>query len=133
MTGKGEETRVAKGPTGSNAISGSWRMSKMETISENGITWNYKVNGDELTMTTPTGQSYTAKMDGSQTPFKGDPGVNMVSVKMMGKSTLEETDYRDGKAISVAKSMVSPDGKSMKIMVDDKLHGTKSEFTATKQ
>ena len=57
----------------------------------------------------------------------------MVSIKMVGKSTLEETDYRDGKAISVAKSMVSPDGKSMKIMVDDKLHGTKSEFTATKQ
>ena len=43
-------------------------LSKMETISNNGITWNYKVNGDELTMTTPTGQSYTAKMDGSAGP-----------------------------------------------------------------
>jgi hypothetical protein len=133
VTGKGEETRVAKGPAGSNAISGSWRMTKLETVSSNGITWTYKVNGDELTMNTPTGQSYTAKLDGAQAPFKGDLGVSMVSVKIIGKSTLEETDYRDGKAISVAKSVVSPDGKSLKIMVDDKLHGTKSEFTATKQ
>jgi hypothetical protein len=65
--------------------------------------------------------------------MKGDPGTTSVSVKMMGKSTLEETDYRDGKAISVAKIVVAPDGKTMKIMVDDKLHGTKSEFTAMKQ
>ena len=48
---------------------------------------------------------------------------------MMGKNTLEETDYRDGKAISVAKMVVAPDGKTMKLMVDDKLRGTKSEFT----
>jgi hypothetical protein len=33
VTGKGEETRVAKGPAGSHAISGSWRMSKMNTVS----------------------------------------------------------------------------------------------------
>ncbi|MGB2620266.1 MAG: hypothetical protein WBC57_24010, partial [Candidatus Acidiferrales bacterium] len=62
VVGKGEEIRVAKGPAGSNAISGSWRMVKMETVSDNAITWTYKVNGDELTMTTPTGQSYTAKL-----------------------------------------------------------------------
>src|SRR5258708_4176242 len=33
VTGKGEETRVAKGPSGSHAISGSWRMSKMDVLS----------------------------------------------------------------------------------------------------
>ena len=133
VTGKGEATRVAKGPAGSNAISGSWRTTKMENISDNGLMWTYKVSGDELTMTTPTGQSYTAKLNGPQAPFKGDPGTTSVSVKMMGKNTLEETDYRDGKAISVAKMVVAADGKTMKIMVDDKLRGTKSEFTAMKQ
>ena len=30
VTGKGEETRVAKGPSGSSPISGSWRISKFE-------------------------------------------------------------------------------------------------------
>jgi hypothetical protein len=133
VTGKGEETRVAKGPAGAHAISGSWRITKLENMSDNGLIWTYKVSGDELTMTTPTGQSYTAKLNGAQAPMKGDPGTTSVSVKMMGKNTLEETDYRDGKAISVAKMVVAPDGKTMKLMVDDKLRGTKSEFTAMKQ
>ncbi len=133
VTGKGEATRVAKGPAGANAISGSWRTTKFETISNNGLMWTYKVSGDELTMTAPTGQSYTAKLNGSEAPFKGDPGTTSVSVKMMGKSTLEETDYRDGKPITMMKMVLAPDGKTMKIKVDDKLRGTKSEFMATKQ
>src|SRR5271168_3897555 len=34
VTGKGEATRVAKGPAGSNAVSGSWRQSKLESRHE---------------------------------------------------------------------------------------------------
>ena len=99
VTGKGEATRVAKGPAGSNAVSGSWRTAKVETLSENAITWTYKVSGDELTMTNPTGQSYTAKLNGTEAPYKGDPGTTGVSVKITGKDTLEETDKRGDKVI----------------------------------
>lgn len=133
VTGKGEAMRVAKGPAGSNAISGSWRNTKMESLSDNAITWTYKVDGDMLTMTSPTGQTYTAKMDGTEAPMKGDPGVSTVSVKMMGKDTIEETDRRDGKIISVTKSTVSADGKMMKMDNEDKLHGTTMKFEAMKQ
>ena len=133
VTGKAESTRVAKGPAGSNAISGSWRTTKVENVSDNGLMWTYKVSGDDLTMTNLTGQSYTAKLNGPEAPMKGDPGTTSVSVKMMGKNTLEETDYRDGKAISVAKMVIAPDGKTAKLMVDDKMRNTKSEFTAMKQ
>ena len=99
VTGKGEATRVAKGPAGSHAISGSWRTSKIEGLSDNATVWTFKVDGDMITMTNPTGQSYTAKLDGTEAPMKGDPGVTSVSVKMIGKNTLEETDKRDGKVI----------------------------------
>ena len=133
VTGKGESTREAKGPAGSNAISGSWRTTKLEGFSDNGLMWTYKVSGDELSMTTPTGQSYMAKLNGPEAPMKGDPGTTSVSVKIMGKNTLEETDYRDGKPISISKMVVTPDGKTMKVMVDDKMRNTKSEFTAMKQ
>jgi hypothetical protein len=133
VTGKGEETRVAKGPAGSNAISGSWRMAKFETLSDNATTFTYKVSGNELTMTTPTGQSYTAKLDGTAAPYKGDPGTDGVSVKMMGKDTLEETDKRGDKVITVFKMTLEPDGKTAKIAVEDKLHGTTSQFVAMKQ
>jgi hypothetical protein len=133
VTGKGEATRVAKGPEGSHAVSGSWRAAKFESLSDNGTTWTYKVSGDELTMTTPTGQSYTAKLDGTQAPYKGDPGTDGVSVKMKGKDTLEETDKRGDKVISISKSTLEPDGKTLKIVVEDKLHGTTMQFVAMKQ
>ena len=133
VTGKGSETRVAKGPDGSHAISGSWKMAKMDQLSDNGMTITYKTAGDSITMTTPTGQTYTAKMDGTEAPYKGDPGTTSVSVKKTGPNSLEETDKRDGKVISVVKIVVAADGKTIKFLVDDKLHGTHSEFGATKQ
>jgi hypothetical protein len=133
VTGKGEAARVAKGPAGSNAISGSWRTSKIEGLSDNAIVWTYKISGDEITMTNPTGQSYTAKLNGTDAPMKGDPGVTSVSVKMIGKDTLEETDKRDGKVISVFKMTVAGDGKTAKASVDDKLQNRTMNFGATKQ
>ena len=133
VTGKGEATRVAKGPAGSHAISGSWRTSKMDSVSDNGLTFTYKVEGNTLSMSTPTGQGYTAKLDGTEAPYKGDPGTTSVSVKKVDKNTIEETDKRDGKVISVGRITVAADGKSMTLAVDDKLHGTSSQFVAVKQ
>jgi hypothetical protein len=133
VTGKGEATRVAKGPAGSHAISGSWRTSKMDSVSDNGLTFTNKVEGDSLSVSSPTGQSYTAKLDGTEAPYKGDPGTTSVSVKKVDKNTIEETDKRDGKVISVARMTVAADGKSMTIAVNDKLHGTSSQYVAVKQ
>ena len=133
VTGKGEETRVAKGPAGSSPISGSWRMTKMASMSDNATTVTYKVSGDELTMTSPTGQSYTAKLNGTDAPMKGDPGVTTVSVKMIGKNTFEETDKRDGKVLGVFKATVQPDGKTINAAYDDKQQGRTTKFTMTKQ
>jgi hypothetical protein len=133
VTGKGEATRVAKGPAGSNAISGSWRTTKIEDLSDNATVWTYKVSGDEITMTNGSRQTYTAKLDGTDAPMKGDPGITSVSVKMMGKNTLEETDKRDGKVIAVFKMTVANDGKTAKASVDDKMQNRTTEFAVTKQ
>jgi len=133
VTGKAEATRVAQGPAGSNAISGSWRTTKLEGMSDNATVWSYKVSGDEITMTNPTGQSYTAKLNGGDAPMKGDPGVTSVSVKMKGKDTLEETDKRDAKVIGVFRMTVASDGKTAKATYDDKLHKTTTDFDVTKQ
>ena len=108
-------------------------MSKMNTLSDNGITFTYKVQGDSLNMTNLTGQSYTAKLDGTEAPYKGDPGTTSVSVKRLDKNTLEETDKRDEKVIMVSRMTVAADGKSMTIAFDDKLHGTTGKIVAQKQ
>lgn len=84
-------------------------------------------------MTSPTGQSYIAKLNGTEAPYKGDPGTTSVSVKMTGKDTLEETDKRGDKVISVSKTTLEPDGKTAKVVVEDKLRGTSMQFVAEKQ
>jgi uncharacterized Zn-binding protein involved in type VI secretion len=133
VTGKGTMSQVARGPAGSHAISGSWRYSSFDNVSDNGLMFTYKVDGDNLKMTTPTGQSYSAKMDGKDVPYSGDPGTTSVSLKKTGKNALEETDKRDGKVVSIAKMTVSADGKTMALTVDDTLHGSTSSFVAIKQ
>ena len=65
--------------------------------------------------------------------MKGDPGVTSVSVKMIGKDTLEETDKRDDKVIVVVKFTVEADGKTAKTVFDDKLQKRSSTAIATKQ
>jgi hypothetical protein len=133
VTGKGESTLVMKGPAGSAAVSGSWRMTKLESLSDNAIVWSYKVAGDRLTMTAKTGQTYTAKLDGSEAPMQGDPGVTSVSVKMLGKNVLEETDKRDGKVVSVATTTLNPDGKSGKVTATDTLAKRTTTYAIVKQ
>jgi len=128
VSGKGTITQVAKGPAGSHAVSGSWVTSKLDTLSDNGLLVTFS-----LSMTNPTGQSYVAKLDGTDAPYKGDPGITSVSVKSMGENTIEETDKRDGKVISVARMTVGSDGKIITLKVEDKLRGSNSQFTATKQ
>ena len=104
----------------------------MESLSENAILWTYKVNGNQVTMTNPTGQAYTATFNGPDAPMKGDPGINAVSVKKMG-NTLEETDKRDGKVIGVFKVTVSADGKTAKASYTDTRQNRTTQFDAVKQ
>ena len=133
VTGKGVMTRVAAGPAGSSPISGSWRTSKLDAVSDNALMLTFKVEGDSLSMTNPTGQSYTAKLDGTAAPMKGDPGVTTVSVKRISKSTIEETDLRHGKPIGVTHMTVSADGKTMTFVMQNKLSGNTTKATAMKQ
>ncbi len=133
VTGKGEQTRVDKGPAGSHAISGSWRTVKFENISDNGLMFTLKADGDTLNMSSPTGQSYSAKLDGTDAPYQGDPGTTSVSVKRLSKNAFEETDKRDGKVIGVAQFTVSADGKTMTVEFADKLRGTSGKSTMVKQ
>jgi polyisoprenoid-binding protein YceI len=137
VVGKGIMTRVAKTkrpPNGAHVISGSWRTSKMETLSDNALTFTLKVDGDNLNMANPMGQSYTAKLDGTDAPYKGDPGINSVSILRLGKGTFMETDKRDSKTITTKRFMVTPsDGKTMTVIVSDGLTGGATVLAAVKQ
>lgn len=133
VTGKGIDTRVAKGPPGAHAVSGSWRITSFQNVSDNGLSFTYAMQGQALGMTMPTGQSYVARLDGSDAPYKGDPGTTSVSLRRLGDNAVEETDKRKGKPIGVSTMTVSADGRTMTIVYKDLLQGTTSTFVATKQ
>lgn len=134
VKGKVTEARVgAAAPKGAHAISGSWHVTSFSGFSDNGLMVTYKVDGDSLTMMSPTGQKYTAKMDGMDSPMTGDPGISSVSVMKMAGDKIMETDKRDGKVIGVATMIVAKDGKSMHVVYENKLQGTSMSYTSNKQ
>lgn len=126
-------TRIAKAPTGAHALSGSWQPLKMESISDKELLITYKLEGDNFNMSRPTGQSYTAKLDGRDAPYRGDPDTNGVAVMLIGKNLIEETDKLNGKVVSVTRITVAPDGKSITVSVKDVQDGTTNEFKMLKE
>jgi hypothetical protein len=113
---------IGKAPAGANGTSGSWRINKLNE-SENALTNTYQSHGDELSWSTPTGESYTAKLDGKDYPVKGAYGWDSVSLKRVNARTIEETEKRDGKVLYVDKLTVSPVGKTMTVVWTSKLTG----------
>ena len=124
--------RVAYDKAGSNQMSGSWRAQKADKRSDNGLKVTYKMDGAMLNMSAPTGESYSAKTDGSDAPFKGDPGTTSVSVKVK-KNSLEETYKRDGKVVGMTKMEVDAAGKSAKVDWIDHLTRTNGNYVMVKQ
>jgi hypothetical protein len=132
--GKLMYSRVSPGPAGAHVLSGSWQaMAAGSSMSVDLLTVTYAESADGLKMTTPTGQSYDAKFDGKDYLTAGDPGKTMVTLKRIDARTIQETDTRDGKVTDVVVSKVSADGKTMHVVDEDKLHGTKLTYTADKK
>lgn len=131
VTGSYTETRMAPAPAGAHAISGSWKSEKPNNVSDEGLTVTLRLEGDTLHMSTPTGQSYDAKLDGTETPVKGDIGGTTVSVTKNGDSFVE-TDKRNGKVISVTTITPQSDGK-LHVVNEDKQGGSTAKFEMNKQ
>jgi hypothetical protein len=124
-------TRVGKAPDGAHAVSGSFRINK---LSASAVNHTYRVNGDELSYSDGFGESYTAKFDGKDYPFKGAYGRDeTVSLKRIDDHTIEETVKRDGKTIEVTRMNVSPDGKKLTWAETNKLSGATSTIILEKQ
>ncbi len=133
VTGVNKATRVAPGPAGAHAISGQWRNAGIAKVSENGLDLTLKDSGKALTLSSPTGVGYSANYGGPAVALQGDPGKIMVAVVRKGPNTIVETDSRGGKVINIQTMMLSADGKTLRIAIDDKQYGTTSEWTAHKK
>ncbi len=130
VTGKVAYTRVSGPPAGAHAISGSWRVAKVN-VSENALTITLKGTADGLSMSAPTGESYDAKFDGKDYPVKGDRAGDKVSLKKVNDNTIEETWKRDGKPLYV--NTMTVEGKTLKVVSRNVKRGTTETYIAEKQ
>jgi hypothetical protein len=118
-------SRLTAGKLGDNLLSGQWKLIETDLTNHDEDT-TYKITGDSLAMSDKLGRSFTAKLDGTPAPYVGDPDFNMVSVKMLNPSSLEETDLRDGKPVKITLWTVSADGTAIHARFDN-LHGKVEE------
>ncbi len=123
--------RVGTLPAGVHATSGNWvPLNFTDTAAD--LSFTFKMDGDQLSMTDPTGDSYTAKFDGSDYPYKSY-GANSVNLQKADAHTIIETDKRDGKVVGDSKMTVSADGKTITIVSHNPQNDTTSTFVATKK
>jgi hypothetical protein len=125
--------RTAQAPPGSHPISGTWQPIKLESASDRGLLVTFRLNGEELRMSRPTGQSYTATLDGTDARYNGEPRFNGVSVKRIDANTIEETDKFNDKVLVISRMTLSVDGNGMTILVRDLESATMGRFTASRQ
>jgi len=110
--------RVSAAAKGSHRVSGAWRLTELD-VSNHAEDTVFKVSGDVLSMSDLMGRSFSAKLDGSEAPYKGSDEFTSVSVKMIDSRTIEETDKKAGTVVKITRWALDPDGKTMHARFDD--------------
>jgi hypothetical protein len=133
VTGKAVFTRVAKGPAGSHALSGSWQMQTVRNTASIGPLTIYQSTKDGLKVSAGA-ENYEATFDGRDYPVHGDSAHGTTALRRIDDNTIEETYKRDGRVVRISVEMVSEDGKSMRVASTDiQRSGKTMTYTAKKR
>ena len=111
-------TRLASGPTGAHAVSGTWRRTDGD-VSNHAEDTVFKVTGDTLSMSDRMGRSFSAKLDGTEAPYIGSDEFTSVTLKLIDNHTIEESDKKDGRVVKISRWTVGSDGRTMHVRFDD--------------
>ena len=132
VSGKGTSTRVAAAPAGAHGVSGSWKANTLQSLSDEGLTFSYDVEGDTIKNRSGDGTSFEAKIGGPEVPVQGDSSGLVVAVTKPSDNSYVETYKRDGKVVGVATVTIGADGKLSGIY-ENKVQGSTTRYTASKQ
>lgn len=133
FTGKVTLIRVAPGPAGSHATSGTWRLKQVNASATSDLKATYKIEDGIVNFRSSMGESYHAKLDGKKVPVHGSEEDAMVSVTMPDPYTLIETYWVNGKSDEVDVITVASDGKTGKIVSCNPKNGYGESFSMNRQ
>ena len=132
---KGRDKRAGALPAkGLHMVNGGWvaTVDGYEADSA-ALTFTFKSVPGGMSLTTATGQSFTAMFGGPAVTMQGDPGNTQIALRKISDTSFEETDSRDGKVRSVTTYVVSPDGKTLDITQVNPIENTTGRFKAFRQ
>ena len=114
---------------GTNPFIGVWKANIAKSTYSPGpppkspATRTYTQNGDGLKVvisggvnadgSAQTNQSWAAHFDGKDYPMVGNTNADMVTITMVGASTMDSTVKKGGKVLNTNRLTVSKDGKTM--------------------
>lgn len=112
-----------------DAMTGTWELNLAKSkyvpasMAPRSQTRTYRVEGNKTvahhtgidSQGNPSRIEFTVTLDGKPAPLKGYPDWDAISMKKIDPYTTEFTQYRDGKATLVGKSIVSKDGKTLTV------------------
>lgn len=124
--------RTAAGAAGANPVSGSWTLSKIDSVSDSGTVETLGMTDDGFTFSA-NGQSYDAKFDDKKYPIAGDPTNTMVKLKKVSATEVIESDYDKGKLVETIQFTVAADGKHIRVVDSHLRTGRVSHYTLDKQ
>jgi hypothetical protein len=87
-----------------------------------------KVVGNQMTMTSPGGNSFTARFDGKLYPVKGKSFFNQVALKRINADTIEVIDLRNGRIVERDKLTVH--GNTLNVAAKQEPSGALTTYVA---
>jgi hypothetical protein len=100
---------------GQSVFDGSWMVLKDDKTLDLNSVVTFKVSREVVELSTLSGISYKAKLNGADAKVEGDPKTSTVSVTRPSKNVLLEISKRDGKPWLSMRMAVEPDGKTAKV------------------
>lgn len=131
-SGESTMSRIAAGPAGAHAISGSWRSEAVSSVSEASLTATMRLADGVFSLRSGNGYSYEARLGGPAVPINGDLAGATATVRQLPDGSIEETDHINGEAVSVMTVTPAADG-SMTIKFEDLKVGTTTSYSLIRQ
>lgn len=132
LDGSSTSKRVGALPAGAHPVSGTWQAGAVD-MSDNASTMTLAVAGKSVTLSYPTGESFTAQSGGPFVPLQGDPLGEMDAVVIKGPRVLELRTQRGGELANVSTLTVAADGRTLTGSSYNPKLKTTTTYTATKQ